>query len=656
MAAGWLQENRGSLLVIAAIVGCVTLLVLGLRQSGKLEFFQLAAYDLLVSYATPANDWPPPIVLVEISEQDIQALGQWPLSDHMLAEILGTMVLAGARTIGVDIYRDLPIPPGTEDLASLLRGHPNIFFVEKFAASGSIGIAPPAVLRGTDQVGFSDLVVDQGGVVRRNLLFQSDEERTGYSLGLRLALAYLAEEGIYPTPAPQDPTVMQLGQVTLYPLRGNHGGYVDLDRAGYQIMLDYIGGAQPFTRFSLGELMRNRALVRELADRIVLVGVASEGVKDTFYTPHAITSARDTGISGITVHAHAVNQLLQAALLQRKPIATWTEEQEWLWIFFWTLLGALAGLFVISAMKLALVSLAGLSALIGAAVYAFSLGWWIPIVPAIAGWVLASFFVSAFLTGVQRRARQMLMRLFEKQVSPEIAKTIWERREEILKDGRMKPQTMTATVLFTDLRGFTNVSESLGPQTLMDWLNTCMSSLTCVIMRHGGVVDDYAGDGIKANFGIPLPRKDEATISDDAQSAVDCALAIAQELNRLNEKLRSAGLPQVGIRIGIHTGPVTVGTLGSEDRMKFTSVGRNVNVASRLESLKGVPGEAVDVGSDTGCRIFVSSSTFERLQRERYGARAIGELRFKGIEQDIDVFQIITGCVPQPATTADTAA
>ncbi len=650
MTGDWVKEHRALLLGIPAIVACVMLLLLGLRQTGKLEFFQLAVYDLLVSYATPASGWTAPVALVEIDEQDIQTLGQWPLSDQVLAETLESFVLAGARTIGVDIYRDLPVPPGTGTLASLLKERRNVIFVEKFALPGSVGIAPPEILHGTDQVGFSDLVVDQGGVVRRNLLFQGNEQGTGYSLGLRLALDYLAAEGIYPAPAPQDPSVMQLGQVVLPPLQADHGGYVDLDRAGYQIMLDYIGGAEPFARFSLGELIGNEAPLDQLADRIVLLGVASESVKDAFYTPHAITSAGDTGISGITVHAHAVNQLLHAALLGRKPIGSWSEGQEWLWIFGWTLLGALAGLGVGSAVKLALVSLLGLTTLAGMAVYAFTLGWWIPLVPAITGWVLASFFVSAFLTGVQRRAREMLMRLFEKQVSPEIAKTIWERREEILRDGRMQPRTMTATVLFTDLRGFTNVSESLGPQTLMDWLNTCMASLTCVIMRHGGVVDDYAGDGIKANFGIPLPSEDAAGIARDAQGAVDCALAIAQELNRLNEKLRSSDLPRVGIRIGIHTGSVTVGTLGSEDRMKFTSVGRNVNVASRLESLKGVPGEIVEENSEAGCRIFVSSSTFDHLEKEKYGARAIGKLRFKGIEEEIEVFQIITGCVQQAPT------
>ncbi len=608
------------------------------RQQGLFQFAELVAYDQLVSSSTQVSDYSSPIALVEISERDIQDLGQWPLTDNTLANLLKRLIAHDPAVIGVDIYRDFAIPPGTADFQKLLQHNNNIIFVEKFNAGEGVGISPPEILLGTDQFGFSDLVVDQSGVVRRNLLLQGNEDRVSYSFALRMTLHYLGKKGIFLRASEQNPNYMQLGEVTLIPLGPSDGGYSNVDTGGYQILLDYIGGYTPFPSYTLDDIHSERFSPDLLKNKIVIVGVSSEGVKDTFITPHSYWEGEIASVSGITVHAHALNQLLHAAMAARQPMTAWSDVGEIAWIFLWILLGGAAGFLSYAAIRFAAVSLFGILVVTAIAKQMFSVGVWIPLVPPMVGWLLAVALIAAFRANIQRTERKELMMLLSKQVSPEVAKEIWRRRNEVLEAGRIKPQLLQSTVMFTDLQGFTQVSDRLPPKEFMNWLNSYMLSMSELIMRFGGVVDDYAGDGIKANFGVPLPRQTESEFSIDAQNAVECSLGMAEELGRLNQRWFEQGLPNVGIRIGIHTGPVVVGTLGSADRMKFTSVGRTVNLAARLESTKQIPINP-DMGKTSACRILISDSTAHYLPTG-YDLVAAGEMELRGLSDKVRVFLV----------------
>jgi len=122
----------------------------------------------------------------------------------------------------------------------------------------------------------------------------------------------------------------------------------------------------------------------------------------------------------------------------------------------------------------------------------------------------------------------------------------------------------------------------MDPQALIDWLNTYHEAMAQLVMKHGGIVDEYSGDGLKADFGVPVPRTTEAEISQDAVNAVNCALAMKREIKRLNASWQERNLPTVNMRVGIFTGPVVAGSLGSTQRLKYTTIGNTVNIASRL--------------------------------------------------------------------------
>jgi class 3 adenylate cyclase len=234
--------------------------------------------------------------------------------------------------------------------------------------------------------------------------------------------------------------------------------------------------------------------------------------------------------------------------------------------------------------------------------------------------------------------RAVLMKLFEKHVSPEVAEAVWNQRELFLEGGRPKSQKLIVTVLFTDLKGFSTVSEKMDPQGLMDWLNAYMDKMAKIVMDHGGVVDDYFGDAIKSNFGVPLPRTTEAQIRQDAVNAVSCALAMEQEMRQLNLGMRAQDLPTLCMRVGIYTGPVVAGSLGSADRLKYTTIGDAVNTASRLESFDK---DLVLPHLETSpCRILIGESTLRYLDNQ-FETQPVGELSLKGKDEKIRAYCVI---------------
>jgi class 3 adenylate cyclase len=238
----------------------------------------------------------------------------------------------------------------------------------------------------------------------------------------------------------------------------------------------------------------------------------------------------------------------------------------------------------------------------------------------------------------EKGEKQMVMQLFSKHVSPEVAEAVWNEREQFLEGGRPRSQKLLVTVLFTDLKGFSTLSEKTDPQALMDLLNTYMDTIAKCVMDHGGVVDDYFGDGMKANFGVPLPRTTEAEIRQDAVNAVNAALAMEKEMIRLNARMQEQGLPTLKMRVGIYTGHVVAGSLGSTERMKYTTVGDTVNTASRLESFdKDLMLPHLETSP---CRIIIGESTL-RFLGDQFQTQRVGELSLKGKEEKITAHCVI---------------
>jgi adenylate cyclase len=248
----------------------------------------------------------------------------------------------------------------------------------------------------------------------------------------------------------------------------------------------------------------------------------------------------------------------------------------------------------------------------------------------------------------EKEQRDTLMRLFSKHVSSEVAEALWQQRDQFLDGGRPRSQKQIVTVMFTDLQGFTTISEKLDAQALMDLINRYMDAIARTAMDHGGVVDDYFGDGVKVNFGVPLPRTTDAERRQDAVHAVSCAVALEQDMRRLNGITQERGLPPLRRRIGINTGAVVAGSLGSAERRKYTTLGDTVNTAARLESFS----KELNLShlAESPCRILISESTYRYLG-DQFETQKVGELSLKGKEEKIPAY-CVTGWKSETSMTA----
>lgn len=631
-------QSPSTTAVVVSLFVCLS--ILALRQTGGLETLELSAYDWCIRLQPKVPGPNPRIALIAITESDIQHQGRWPLPDATLAQALERLMQYQPRVIGLDLYRDFPIPPGSEQLETVLRDQPQIIAAMKFGDDTAVGIAPPAVLAQTERVGFNDILVDPGGIVRRGLLFLDDGQHVAYAFALRVALLYLQAEGITPQADPLHSQYMRLGATTIRPLERHDGIYVDADTRGYQFLLDFRDGPQTFPSYSLTALLAGEIEAEALKDKIVLFGIsaASESVKDFFYTPYSRGLRTEQQMSGITLHAHIISQLLRAGVAGDAPLGSPSEGQEALWVLLWSLLGGALGLWIRSSWRFALVAACGLLLLSAVVSIAFAQRWVIPWVPPAMAWIITATLVTASRSQQEKAQRALLMHLFSRYVSCEVAETIWQHRDQFLHGGRPRPQKLVATVMFTDLEGFTVVAGKLPPHTLIEWLNGYMETITELVIAHGGIVDDYAGDGLKADFGVPLARTSEAEIRQDAVHAVRCALAIEREIRCLNQRYVEQQLPTARMRIGICTGPVVAGSLGSAQRSKFTTLGDPVNIAARLESAAK---ELVIPGCTTSpCCILVSEATTQYLDKI-FRTRRVGMIHLKGIEQKITVYRVI---------------
>ena len=637
MIAEQLERLRSPVVVSLALGLVASVLIIGLRSLGFFQFVELATYDIYLRLKEQQSVPEPRVVLVQTVETDIQRLGEWPLTDSRMAETLKKLLAHEPRAIGVDLYRDIPVAPGTDELNSLLTSEKRIFIIEKFGTDESNHVSGPAVLKGTEQIGFADVPVDDDGVVRRGLLFLDDGENFSVSLALRLAMSYLAEEGITPQAGIPNPEHIRLGEVTFAPFARNDAFYVDADDAGYQYVLDFKGGASRFKTYSLSDVLQGRVDPNVIKDNVVIFGVNAESVKDEFLTPYDRFAERGQATAGIAVHGYEVSQLLRAALQGDELMRFLSDRYENLWILLWGLVAALVGLMAHSTLKFSLLTVTGLIVLAGSTAIAFVNHWWLPVAPVAIAWITSAGLVTAFLSGHEKQEKKYLMDLFSKNVSSEVADEMWKHRDTFLRGGRLEPRTMTVTVLFSDLANFTPVAERLSPAELMDWLNNYMETMAGLVIKHGGVVDDYYGDAIKANFGVPLPRTTPEEISEDAANAIRCALAMRREMEQLNAAWGEENAPLVKMRMGLATGQVVAGCLGSAQRMKYTTIGDVVNTAARLESYgKEIPERFLD----PYCQVMVAASTAEQLD-DSVNLEMVGTLQLKGKSKGVDVFALM---------------
>jgi adenylate cyclase len=382
---------------------------------------------------------------------------------------------------------------------------------------------------------------------------------------------------------------------------------IPLDDKG-QMMIRYYGPADTFPVYSLAEVLKSAQQIKEgrapdlnpeiIKDKIVIIGVAAPGLYDLKPIPLARV------YPGPEVHATIIQNLIN-----HEAVVPLSPSTKFIFITAMAFI-AVVGLAVIKSAWGILILIGGLTALFSGTSIALSFERiWVPMV----GPLMALFFASLgmivrnYLT--EGRKKRLIKKAFSQYLSPHVVSEISNDPERIKLGG----QERVLTVFFSDIADFTSISEKMTPAEIVTKLNGYLTALTGIILNHDGTLDKYIGDAVMAFWGAPLD------ISDHEVKAVLAAVEIQKKLT---------DFPNFVTRIGMHTGPVVVGNIGSEQRFNYTAIGDTVNLASRLEGLN----------KKFKTKIIISETTYNRA-RDVVAAREIGRVRVKGRAEPIGIFE-----------------
>ncbi|MEG4351567.1 adenylate/guanylate cyclase domain-containing protein [Microcoleus sp. LAD1_D3] len=613
---------------LAIIWIVVTGTLLGVRHLGGLQPLELNAYDLMVQLR-PDLGPDPRLLIVEITERDINTSEKWPISDRTLAKAIAQIARLEPLAIGLDIIRDIPYEPGNAELAIQLK-NPKIFPIT-FRGDSKLQRVPPNPNIPENRVGFNDLVVDPDRIVRRNLMFASEGETTQTSFSMRLAFAYLNSKKVESKLTEKQE--IEANKIVFLKLRADSGGYQNINAQGYQILLNYRASKKIAETVTLTQVLKGKVDPKLVKGKIVLIGVTAPTVKDIFSTPYSATTNGNIQTPGVLIHATATSQILSAVLDGQGLFWYWDEWQEILWIAVWSAVGGCLAWRLEKSLNLMGSVIAACGSLAGFTFFLFIQQGWIPLIaPALALLITAGVAVT-YKYEQSRQQQGIVMKLLGQQTSPAIANALWKERVHLLESGLLPGQKVTATIILTDVQGFSTISEKLPPEVVMSWLNEYLSAMAQEVQAHQGVINKFTGDGMLAVFGVPIPRTTAEEIAEDARLAVSCALAISSRLPEMNQNWLDRGLPTVKMRVGIFTGPVMVGSLGGTTRLEYGVIGDSVNIASRLESCEK------DRHEDT-CRILIAEETFLHLA-DKFEVESWGSLPLRGREQKVNVYRIL---------------
>lgn len=631
-----------------------------------LEQLENIAYDVRLNLTLPATV-DDRIVVVAIDETSLNAVGRWPWPRDMLARMVDRLYEDyDARAVGFDVvfaerdenagmrvlerlsagpladdpafreqYRELaPKLDRDRRFAEALRGRNAVlgFFFRSTVEKGSptVGRLPeplgsargaaaedlpvvrpegyganlPVLQEAASGGGFFDNpLVSDDGVFRRVPLIQAYEGQLYGLLALETARAALGWPPVELDVASEGNDYRAIEAVRL----GKRT--IPVDRRG-AVLVPYRGPQNSFPYISAKDVLSGEADSETLEDRIVLIGATAAGLLDLRSTPV------QNVYPGVEVHANVISGILDGRI-KHDPAYTLGYE-----VVVLVLIGVLltAVLPLLTPLWLSAATLGVAALVVGGNFAAWSgADLVLPLASPLLLTVLLFVFHVAWGFFVETRGKRQLARLFGQYIPPELVEEMDKAPEEVTLAGESREMT----VLFSDVRGFTSISENLDPAELTRLMNAFLTPMTRVIHQHRGTIDKYMGDAIMAFWGAPLSDPDHA------RNALYAARDMQQTMRELEPEFRRQGWPPLRIGIGLNTGVMNVGNMGSEFRMAYTALGDAVNLGSRLEGLT----------KTYGVEVVVSETTKEAVPDYEY--RELDVVRVKGKDRPVAIYEPI---------------
>jgi len=593
-------------IICLIISGVSVLIVLVLWWSGILHLWELKVYDFKFvnrGIIEPSRD----IVIVGIDEDslDIEKGGfgrwPWPKGRSILAKAIDNLNKAGAKVIGIDIIfpeKSQKIEDMT--LATVLKKAGNVvgaLYFEYISVKTAKNIDGKYVISEETQeklvlpikpflmsfkaLGFTNAFPDDDGVLRVAKLVKEYEDKKYYSFNSvipALALGKNVEEII-----PKSD----------------------------KILVNYHGGNKTYTRYSFKDIYYNVFPENWVKNKIILIGSTATGAYDHYPMPY------EKMFPGVELHANVIDNLINKNYII--PCS------DILMVLIIISLCVILGR-IFHKVKPWISTLIFLFSILVYFIFVqflfVSKNLHIDFLKPTLGIIFCFSGIMAFRFTVESKEKRWIKKTFSYYLSPQVINELTSNPDKLRLGGEKK----FLTILFSDIRGFTTLAEKLAPEEVSSILNEYLSAMTDIIFKYNGTLDKFIGDAIMVLWGAPVSQEDHA------KRAVLCAIDMHKKLKELHKEWASQNKPLFEIGIGINSGEVIVGNMGSKDRMEYTAIGDNVNLASRIEGLN----------RDYNTKIIISESTYELVKND-IKAAPLGEVKVKGKEKPVKIYEVKIG-------------
>jgi adenylate cyclase len=574
------------------------------------------------------------VVIAAIDSKSINELGRFPWDRKLIAKLIDNLKYYGAKTVAFDvIFSESSNPESDKILSDSIKKAGNVilgyFFreekeapsyesleiLEEKAAIRKIHVGQgaknipvvnlpyvevniPCLAKSAQSFGFFNIFADRDGIIRNATLLSLFDGNLYPSLPLEALSKYFQKE--------LSVSVEEYGIDSIK----IDGEIIPSNEAG-QFALNYYGGYNAFNQISAVDIIKKRVNSNILKNSLVFVGATEIGISDVRATPV------NPVLPGVEIHATVVSNFFQKFFLIRNSVVVFTES---LFIFiFALLLGSFLGVF-----KKTFYSLVTLVVML--ALYGFinmllfkELFFNLSIIYPFISMSLTYFTSEAYRNFVEERQSRFLKKAFSSYVSDKLVGQIIENPDLLKLGGEKKYITM----LFSDIRGFTTLSEQVTPEQLVELLNEYFTPMTNIVLKNNGTLDKYIGDAIMALFNVPV------NVEEHEYFGCLTALEMIESLDKLNNDFKKKGFPAIDIGIGLNTGYAVVGNMGTDTRFDYTAIGDSVNLASRLEG----------TNKFFGTRIIVSEFTYEKV-KDRFKFRMLDKIRVKGKVEGITIYEL----------------
>jgi adenylate cyclase len=577
--------------VVVGSISAVIIIILSFLPFG--ELLELKGYDLFHFFIRPPGP-PKDIVIVAIDEPSFSEIGlQWPWPRSLHARLIDVLKREGASVIGFDIAFFEPAQADEDTtLAQAMHRAANVCLASEIGEIDRKGysqktlIEPIPLLKENSFTGIVNILLDKDAIVRK---FYPVEEHE-ILFAKQVARLFVKQE-------------FEVGE----------NSYVS-----------YVGPPGSFTTVSYYQALEPSLFLPEdfFKNKIVIVGrhlkTSPEPGKtypDIFATPFLFGRKTDM-MSGVELQANMVHDFMTGSFV--------TRSSRFSSILLFILI-SISGSFAQIRWKplfSGLLTFIFFSACLISAYFLFQhYRLWIPTFLMIVPFSL-NYGIFGVLTYVEtEKNRREIKKAFSHYLSPAVLQTVLDNPGKLKLGG----ETVDATILFSDIAGFTAMSEKLPPEDVSRFLNRYFDEMTKIVFAHKGTVDKFIGDGLITFWGAPVPDPEHAL------NACHTAIEMQERMITLRHEMKSQDMPEISIRIGINSGRVIVGNMGSSSLFNYTAIGDAVNLASRLEA----------ANKDTGTSILISRSVYERVAAHA-DIRPLGTIAVRGKTQEIEVYELLS--------------